>query len=131
MLIYVAGKWEEKEAVRWVIAELRNADHEITFDWTEARNIGNNTMYREAKLRTHAIHDYHGVMDADVLVAVLTNEKAYLGKSQNRYAEISMALGAHKRVFIIGAPREDFLFWRLPEVRCMKTVRGIIDALRG
>ena len=124
MRIYVAGKWEEKHGVRIAQQMLRNAGHEITFDWTAQPNTKN-----EAELDKQCLCDIEGVMSADALVAVLVNEDKYIWKSANRYAEIGIAIGVGIPVYILGVPRADFLFRRCPTVQVFNFMAEVVDAL--
>ena len=124
MRIYCAGKWEEKHRIQIVQNILRRAGHEITFDWTQQPNTTN-----EAELNEQCLYDIEGVMSADALVAVLVDEDKYLCKSANRYVEIGIAIGAGIPVYILGKPRQDFLFRRDTSVRVLRTTKELIDAL--
>ena len=124
MDIYVAGKWEEKQQVRIVQQILRNAGHEITFDWTQQLDVTD-----EIDLDEQCKLDIEGVMSADALVAVLVDENKYVCKSSNRYVEIGIAIGAGIPVYILGKPRADFLFRRDITVRILRTTKELTDAL--
>ncbi|KKM08289.1 hypothetical protein LCGC14_1725420, partial [marine sediment metagenome] len=50
MRIYVAGKFQEKTAVRRVQAILRGAGHTITHDWTREETLPADTVGRTAML---------------------------------------------------------------------------------
>ncbi len=124
MRIYVAGKWEEKSRVRVAQQILRDVGHEITFDWTQQPSTED-----EVELNRQCIQDIKGVMSADAIVAVLIDEDTYLCDSANRYVEIGIAIGSTIPVYILGEPREDFLFRRYTNVHTFKTMQEIIDAI--
>lgn len=130
--IYVAGKWQEKSAVRQVQRALKDAGFAITYDWTRQEDSWDKikgTELQEHFLKQCAMDDLFGVMNADAVVVVLVNEDKYLSDSPNRYAEIGIAIGARIPVFILGESRCDFIFSRLPYVRKFETIEEVIRAL--
>jgi nucleoside 2-deoxyribosyltransferase len=88
MKIYVASKWEEKDRVQELMALLREAGHEITYDWTQCGTYN----------RTQAIHDLRGVADADVFVGVFEKDVPYAGA----LVELGIALALGKPIYIFG-----------------------------
>jgi len=112
MKIYVASKWEEKEAAREFIYHIKSLGHEIVHDWT----IQDDTK-DEVELRNQAMDDIAGIKNSDIVILYLTKENKYLAASPNRYVEAGIAIGAGIPVYIVGKPRDDFLFRRHPLVQ--------------
>jgi len=115
--IYVAGKWEEKEAVRTVMAQLREAGHYITYDWTVIESDGTRKQVEE-----QAKADRAGVISADAFVGVFEKDLAYSGA----LSEMGMALAMGIPVYLIGHAIDRNIFTKLPEVRY-----GIESLLNG
>ena len=91
MLVYVAGKWEDKERVRAVMEELIATGHRVTHDWTTEEG---SDSYTE-----RALNDLRGVWFADALVIVAVNtELPYRGT----LVELGAALALGKPVYVIG-----------------------------
>ena len=85
MKIYVAGKYEEKKAVREVISAVEQAGHEITLDWTNDPSEGVDA----------AIADLQAVEKADALIIIPHP------RSKGAYTELGAALALRKQVFIL------------------------------
>lgn len=91
MKIYVAGNFAEDRArCRSIARRLESFGHEITWKWfdTEPAYYGGH----------NALHDLAGVRDADLLIALLRDER----KWQGTWCEIGGALITGKPVFVIG-----------------------------
>ena len=112
MKVYVASKWEEKEAAREFIYHIKSLGHEIVHDWT----IQDDTK-DEAELRDQAMEDTAGIKGSDIVILYLIKEHKYLDSSPNRYVEVGIAIGAGIPVYVVGKPRTDFLFKRHPLVQ--------------
>lgn len=126
MLIYVGGKWQEKAAVRVAQKALTEAGHDIISIWTQSKDTKS-----DLGLMQQALIDYSGVKQAEALVIVLVDEEdKYLSSSPNRYVEMGIALGMEIPIYIIGTPRSDEIFHRLPWVKHVESVQEVIDALR-
>ncbi len=104
MRFYIAGKWEEKEAVRKVQKILVQAGHSITHDWTRAEPAP--ATARESTLAQHAIDDHHGVRDADCYVGLFEKDLRYRGA----FGEMGIAIGCGKPIILIGPHCKKFVF---------------------
>jgi nucleoside 2-deoxyribosyltransferase len=94
MKIYLAGKWSDKKENKDKMNLLIDDGHTITHDWTNNEI----TTRNHEELQKYAILDINGVMNADVLIAVMDDpEYAYRGT----FTEIGAALGNNKPVIII------------------------------
>jgi len=69
MKIYVAGKWHDKEKIQGYMNDLKELGHEITHDWTTYESDPNNSF------QDMADRDIDGVMNADVLVVIMDDDK--------------------------------------------------------
>jgi hypothetical protein len=92
--IYVAGKWANKPDIQSKMAQFESLGHKITHNWT----LSETTMSPGAeRLRRDACNDIQGVVDADVLVVVMDDEKyVYRGT----FCEIGCALGTNTLVIV-------------------------------
>lgn len=117
--IYVAGKWEEKERVREVQAQLVAAGHTITHDWTTEEPVGD--AYLNI-VPSAVLADKQGVMAADAFVGIFEKDLRYLGA----VAELGMAIARGIPVYILGNAADRCIFVKLPEVK-----RGLEELLHG
>ena len=138
MLIYVAGKWEEKQQVRIVQQTLRNAGHSITHDWTvlelaheapaghmSAKEIYPGKWYYLEELQSQANADLDGVAEAEVFVAVCVKDYRYAGT----FTEMGMALAFGIPVYIIGKYANYNIFSYLFDVHMVNSVVEVVNAL--
>lgn len=71
MEIYVAGASKEMERVKRVMKQIREAGHEITFDWVaEVEKVGMANPSDLAQRKASARSDVDGVIDADVILVL-------------------------------------------------------------
>lgn len=103
MVIYCAGKWEEKERAREVMLQLIQAGYVISYDWT--------AYEQESSKQAEA--DINGVLGADIFVGIFEKDLNYLGA----LIEMGAALGLGMPCYIIGdAPVTKSLFFQHPLV---------------
>jgi len=102
---YIASKWENKDNVARLAAELEKMGHSISHKWfaVEAAYMQDAPM--------HARLDLHGVRDCTTFVALFDADFSFL----NAYVELGMALALSKKVFIVGQADKNCLFTRLEE----------------
>ena len=100
MRVYVAGKWEEREAVKKLQQALIKMGHTITVDWT------GHEIDDEGYPLTYAQDDVRGVQEADAYVGRFLKENNYKGA----LVELGVALGLNKQVYIIGHAIDSCLF---------------------
>lgn len=107
MKFYVAGKWEDREAVKKLQEALIELGHTITVDWTwhEKADEGYPIQY--------SIDDIKGVQLADAYVGLFIEDYRYKGA----LVEMGAALGLHKRVYLIGHAIDTCLFAKHPLVQ--------------
>lgn len=133
MKIYVAGASREVRAITAYMAELRQAGHEITFDWTKEVIAAQRAALVEpaapkaglssAKRLECALLDAEGVLTADILWVVVPQENSY---SVGCWTELGIAIGASgcgrtKRVVVSGdwerSAHTEFIFTELADAR--------------
>lgn len=120
MKFYVAGKWEEREEIRKLQAELRRLGHLITIDWTwhEVDDPGFPSQY--------AVEDIIGATSADAYIGVFVNSHSYKGA----LVEMGAALACGKSVYIIGRAIDSCLFAGHPLVQRFDTELEFLNFIR-
>ena len=121
MRIYVAGKFEEKEAVRAVQASCRAMGWKITHDWTHEVGLPAGSTADEVQ-RFHArcaLEDLRGAISADVVVVLLHPA------GKGLWVELGAALAMGVPVIAVGD--SNCVFLDLPEViRCTKFTPDLV-----
>ena len=85
--IYLAGKWSDKEMMRFRMTELEKMGYEITHDWTEYEADETNTK------SSMADNDIDGVYRADIYIGIFEDMKyPYRGT----FTELGSALTCKK-----------------------------------
>lgn len=88
--VYLAGKFHDEEMPSRM-KELTNKGFRITHNWTTNKDV---------PLTEAAILDINGVIDSDIVIAVMDDESyAYRGT----FTEIGCAIGLSKRIIIVNA----------------------------
>lgn len=118
MKIYVAGKWEDREWIRFVQDELREKGHTITCDWT---NHNSPHKYGDK----YAIEHVDGLRECDIVIAVMTSKYPYGGV----WADIGAALVLKKIVIVIGHGGDSEIFIKHPLVRKVETIDEAIEVV--
>ncbi len=109
MLVYVAGKFEEKTQVRLVQQLLRDAGHEISCDWTVEDETGKEGDELTAYRYQYAEADYHGVADADIVV-VLNHPQGF-----GLATEFGIALALGKAIIVVDPEARTNVFYHLAQ----------------
>ena len=102
MRIYVAAKWEEKDAARHIMSMLEGYGHTITYDWTQCATC--DTAQAEA--------DRLGVMTADAFVGLFARDLKY----QGALTEFGMACARAIPCYLVGHAIDSCIFTKLPTV---------------
>lgn len=120
MKFYVMGKWEEREEIRKLQAELRRLGHIITIDWTwhNEDDPGFPSQY--------AVEDIIGACSADACVGRFINKHNYKGA----LIEMGASLASGKRVYIIGHAIDSCLFVGHPLVQKFDTELEFLSFVR-
>lgn len=136
MGVYVAGKFEEVEAVRAAQSLLQDAGFRITHDWTGESTAGKTSEEIGPFLEVCAENDYVGVTEADA-VLLLNHDRAF-----GAMVEMGMAIARGIPVFVVGHKIRDNIFFHLNSdfgvylfdavddaVEAIKEMRSAIDGL--
>jgi hypothetical protein len=124
--IYVASKFENKQAVRVAQRMLVANGHEITFDWTVHDSTLIPLAERERYLKECAMNDLHGVIEADaILLLCHPNMKG-------AYVELGAALAMGRRILVVAPDLTSTnIFFHLPCVEVYDTVENAVRALEN
>ena len=88
--VYVAGAWPRREEIKKVMINVEELGCKITHDWTSYELTYTD---RHDRSRKCALADIEGVVTADIVIALLTDDDyAYRGTS----SEIGAALAARR-----------------------------------
>lgn len=120
MKFYVAGKWEDKEAVKKLQEALIKLGHKITVDWTwhEKADEGYPIQY--------SIDDIRGVQLADAYVGLFMGQYHYKGA----LVEMGAALGLGKRVYLIGHAIDSCLFAKHPLIQQFENENELLSYIK-
>ncbi len=117
MKIYVAGKYEDKDRVRFIHQLLIQMGHEITLDWTNHEIYPNDAIAE--RLLEFASDDIKGVKEADLYIGLMTIPYQYKGL----YVEMGVALGKGIPVYIIGSAGDSCIFINHPLVKKFQDIQ--------
>lgn len=119
MKFFVSGKLGLEERAREAMNALRDAGHQITFDWT---SIGHLRPYDENILacREAAVRECNGVKEANVLVIIAHNEGVGM------YVELGMAIGVGIPVRVVTSEESPSVFLHHPLVKKVNSIREVI-----
>lgn len=119
MKIYVAGKYSDRDRVRYIHQNLKEMGHEITVDWTN-HDIYPNDATAE-RLSQFAQDDVRGVKEADLYIGLMTIPFEYKGA----WVEMGLALGKGIPIYIIGNAGDSCIFmhhplvWKFADIQTM------------
>ena len=122
--IYVAGKFQDRWYIRWVMAELQDRGHTITCDWTR-HELAQDDPERQAKCRAFAQEDFQGVAEADLVILILEKDFPYKGS----YVEMGMALARNIDVWVLGQAGDSCIFMNLPQIRKFGAIEFLLNEL--
>ncbi len=119
MKFFVSGKVGSDNIAKSLMKALKDAGHEITFDWTSIEHLSpydkNGAQSREA-----AISECCGVKNADVLV-IIAHEKGV-----GMYVELGMALGVGIPVRVVTKDESRTMFFHHPLVKKVNSIEDVI-----
>lgn len=127
MKFYVAGKWQDRYAVRWLQEQLRRMGGEITVDWTTHDYGPNGVLATPEQLRQIALEDEEGVRQADAVVGVLLSDYNYKGV----WVEFGIALALHKFVYTVGEAGDSCMFMNHPRICKFRTMEDFLKHVDG
>ena len=120
MKFFVSGKVGDDGITKTVMEALKNAGHEITFDWTTIEHLRpydkNATACRNA-----AVSESRGVKNADVLVIIAHN------KGIGMYVELGIAIGIGIPVRVVTKVESRTMFFHHPLVRKVNNIDEVIE----
>ena len=121
MKIYVAGKYQERQYVRYLMSQLVEMGHTITCDWTDQ------SIYPPDYITFRsAVDDINAIRDCDIYIGIFLHKLAYRGS----LVEMGAALISGKPTYILGHAFDGFVFIYHPLVRVFDTEEELLDALR-
>lgn len=136
MLVYVAGKWQERMTIRKLMDQIEELGHTITYDWTcyeteyvpphtEDAVIVYGSWVNKRELMEQSLDDCLGVSIADCLVVYAMNPHKYTGTCTE------MGIAIHKRIpiYIIGHGLDHNIFTYHPLVTVYNTIEEVLDVL--
>ena len=119
MKFFVSGKVGVEGDVRAAMKVLRDAGHEITFDWTTIDHLRpydeNATASREA-----AVKETRGVEEADLLI-VLAHDRGV-----GMYVELGIAIGSGVPVRVVTDVESRTMFFHHPLVKKVDSLEQIL-----
>ena len=120
MKFFVSGKVGDDDITKTVMNALKNAGHEITFDWTTIEHL---RPYDKnvAACRDAAVSESRGVKNADVLVIIAHD------KGVGMYVELGIAIGAGIPVRVITNVESRTMFFHHPLVKKAPTIQDVIE----
>ena len=119
MRIYVAARFDNKEAAREAMRQLQCAGHEIVFDWTVHGGAENGS-----EARRQAMADLGGVASADVFVLLAAENM------RGAFVEMGVAMAYYKRIYVVNSPGNT-IFYSHPLIHHVKSIDEVINKLRG
>lgn len=119
MKFFVSGKLGFEENAREAMNALRDAGHQITFDWTDIEHL---RPYDENILacRELSVRESNGVKQADLLVIIAHNEGVGM------YIELGIAIGLGIPVRVVTSEESQSLFFHHPLVKKVSTIEEVI-----
>lgn len=125
--VYVAASFEQRDEVKDLYKQLKEAGHTITADWTTHKEIESleSEEEREALKRQYVIEDSEGVASATVYALLIGSRK-----STGAHIELGIAIGAKiPRIFLIGVVDDSQLFYSHPSIIEASDTDTFIDML--
>jgi len=110
MKFFVSGKVGVENDAKKAMQALREAGHEITFDWTTIEDLKPYDLNSSAS-RGAAIKETRGILDADVVV-IFAHEKGV-----GLYVELGIAIGAGIPVRVVTNEESRSMFFHHPLVK--------------
>lgn len=119
MKFFVSGKLGLEENAREAMNALRDAGHQITFDWTDVEHL---RPYDENTLacRKVSVRESNGVKEANVLVIIPHNEGVGM------YVELGIAIGIGIPVRVVTSEESQSLFFHHPLVKKVSSIEEVI-----
>lgn len=121
MKFFVSGKVGNDNIAKSLMKALKDAGHEITFDWTSIEHLRPYDK-NAARSREAAISENCGVKNADVLVIIAHD------KGVGMYVELGIAIGVGIPVRVVTKNEESrTMFFHHPLVRKVNSIDEVIE----
>ena len=122
MRIFVAGKVSEEDAAKKAMQVVKQAGHEITFDWTSIPHLRPYEVNEDASRRA-AVLETKGIKESDAVI-LLAHEHG-----RGMYVELGMALASNKPVFVVGGDGSQTMFLFHPLVHRVKNISEVLPLI--
>lgn len=122
--VYVAGRTNDIHRIRQIQYICRQVGWTITYDWTE--NVEAQLARPEKDpelLAEYAANDIQGVWNADLVIVMCS--PALLGTA----IEMGAAIILGRRVWLVGEPERDSVFFYLPNFERIKDELTLFDRI--
>ena len=119
MKFFVSGKVGVERDVRAAMKALKDAGHEITFDWTTIDRLRPYDENAEAS-REAALKEIRSVEDADVLI-ILAHDRGV-----GMYVELGIAIGSGIPVRVVTDVESRTMFFHHPLVKKVDSLEEIL-----
>lgn len=107
-----------KDLTRQAITALMRAGHEVVLDWT----ANGARLYSEKDQRI-ALDDEHAIRECDAIVMM------WVPAMKAAFFELGMAYALNKLCIVVGADKNDMVFFRLPRIRHVATLDEALTTL--
>ena len=120
MKFFVSGKVGDDNITKMVMEALKNAGHEITFDWTTIKHLRPYDKNAAAS-RDAAVSESRGVKNADVLIIIAHD------KGIGMYVELGIAIGVGLPIRVVTKVESRTMFFHHPLVKKVNTIDEVIE----
>lgn len=129
MKLYLAARYNLKDAMREVRDFLTSDGHEVTAQWIDVEHESDKAITVTDEMRVeYAVMDVEDVLRADLLVAFSDPREAKFGGG-GRHVEFGIALQAGKGIIVVG-PKGEHIFHYWPGVEHVADVDALVERLR-
>jgi hypothetical protein len=128
-LLYVAGRFHDREYVRSQYNVVRAAGFELSADWTQHKAIGHYGGNPELSA-DYAREDIEGVRQADAFVLLTSLPPGGTGV----HTELGVAIQCHETtgkplVYVVGEGNDRSVMYFHPSVRRRDSLQSVLDEL--
>jgi len=125
MKFYIAGKWQDRHTIKWLVSKLLEKGHSISCDWTNHNFDKNGVIATKSKLLQIVQEDIDGVANCDTYVGVLVKDYNYKGL----WVEMGIAIALGKNIFTIGEAGDSCIFMNHPHIRRFRTIEEFLESV--
>lgn len=127
MKFYIAGKFEEVAIVHQIFDRVRQAGHEISYDWTTHIKAKPYTENVEL-IRGYAENELNAILASDVFI-YLTHEHGTTLHMEYGTALTKKKLGGEIEIYVVGENNARSPWYFIPLVNRVDTVEDALAAL--